>query len=112
MHFESEELGGNIACVTLVGSLDLAGAEKIDLKLTVLAKNRKHLLIDLEQVDFLASMGIRSLISAAKSLARQGGKLALIKPAPTVLKVLTTTGLESLMPIFASRDDALAQIAG
>lgn len=107
MQLLSEEIDGNVTRVVLVGALDLAGAEQIGLKLSVLAGSRKLLLIDMEGLTFLSSMGIRSLLSAAKTLARRGGKLILVKPSATVHKVLLTTGCDGLMPIASSLDEAL-----
>jgi len=111
MQLESEEIDGSVTRVRLVGAPDLAGAEEIGLKLSVLADSRRCLLIELEQFTFLSSMGIRSLLSAAKTLARRGGKLILINPTPTVQKVLLTTGCDGLMPIVPTLDEALGLLA-
>ena len=43
-------------------------------------------------VDFIASIGIRHLVLAAKALARSSCKLVLLDPNPLVTGVLITTG--------------------
>ena len=111
MQLNTEELSENVTKVILNGSLDLAGAEEIGLKMSVLAGSRKSLLVDLEALSFLSSMGIRTLLTAAKTILRRGGKLILLKPNPTVHKVLLTTGCDALMPITQELDEALRLLA-
>jgi len=111
MQLESEEITGEVTRVRLTGTMDLAGAEEIGLRLSVLAGSRKYLLVDLEGVSFLSSMGIRGLLGAAKTVLRRGGKMVLIKPNATVEKVLTATGCDGLMPIAGSDEEALGLLA-
>lgn len=108
MEIASEELTAEITLVRLSGTLDIAGADSIDLPLSVLANSRKSLLIDLAGVDFLASMGIRSLLTAARVVGRRGGRLVLLNPVPVVEKVLTSAGVDSVMPIAHGQQAALA----
>ena len=111
MHLQSEEIDGDVTRVVLVGALDFAGTEEIGLKLSVLAESRTRLVIDLEKVTFLSSMGIRSLLTAAKTIARRRGKMVLLNPSAIVQKVLQTTGCDGLMPISRSLDEAIRLLA-
>ena len=56
--------------VTLVGKLDIAGAERIELPLATAAGSRQSIVVDMMGVDFIASIGIRHLVLAAKAVAR------------------------------------------
>jgi anti-anti-sigma factor len=98
--------------VTLVGRLDILGAEKIDLPLAVVAGSRTSIVIDMGEVDFIASIGIRHLVLAAKTVARRAGKVVLLDPTPAVSEVLAISGLESLLPIARSEAEAQALLAG
>lgn len=111
MEITTEEIENGPTLVTLTGVLDIAGAERIDLQLGVLANSRGNLLVDMEGVSFLASMGIRSLLTAARIVSRRGGRMVLLKPQPTVEKVLVSTGVEEFMPIRHDRAEALAAFA-
>ncbi|MDR3523390.1 MAG: STAS domain-containing protein [Acetobacteraceae bacterium] len=111
MELQSEELANDITQVALIGALDLAGTEEIGLKLNVLAGSRKRLLMDMTGLTFLSSMGIRSLITVAKTVTRRGGKVVLLKPIAAVEKVLVTTGCDSMMPIHHDQGAALAEFA-
>jgi anti-anti-sigma factor len=66
--------------------------------------------IDMSGVTFLASIGIRHLISATKTLSRKGGKLVLINPSDIVRDVLVTHGVSDLMPIVTTESEAYALI--
>jgi anti-sigma B factor antagonist len=97
--------------VTLIGKLDIAGAEAIGLPLATVAGSRRNIIVDMTGVDFLASIGIRHLVMAAKAVARGAGKLVLLGPNPAVAEVLIVSGLEQLLPMVQSEDEARAAFA-
>jgi anti-anti-sigma factor len=67
--------------------------------------------VDLSQVGFLASIGIRTLMMAAKANRSKGGRLVLLNPGEMVRKVLTTCGADSVLTIFSELDGALSGMA-
>jgi anti-anti-sigma factor len=99
---------GQAKKVTLVGRLDIVGAEKIGLPLAAVAGSRGDVVIDMIGVDFIASIGIRHLVMAAKAVARGSGKLVLLDPNPMVTEVLMIAGLDQLLPIVRSEEEARA----
>jgi anti-anti-sigma factor len=101
---------GAIAKVALNGKLDISGAEKIALPLATLAGGKSSIVIDMSEVTFLASIGIRHLVLASKTLARRGGRLVLLNPTPLVTDVLTTSGVVELMAIARSEAEAAAAL--
>jgi anti-anti-sigma factor len=50
-------------------------------------------------VTFVASIGLRHLVSAAKAVGRRGGRLVVLNPTPAVAEVITTSGLTGLLHI-------------
>ncbi len=106
-----DELDGGITNVALRGRLDTNSAEAIDMPLSVIAGAKRAVVVDLSEVDFLASLGIRVLLTSAKAVQRKGGKLALVAPEGNVLMVLKTAGMETLIPIFPERTAAIAAVA-
>ncbi len=62
MQISTEELDGGVTRVVLDGRLDIVGAAAVDLKMNIIAGSAKKLLIDLEKVTFLGSMGLRSIV--------------------------------------------------
>ena len=71
-------LGDGLDQINIIGRLDSAGAQVLDQPLKALiAGAAQGVLIDLSQVPFLGSMGIRSLLTSAQAMRRRGGALAL-----------------------------------
>jgi anti-anti-sigma factor len=102
---------GESARVALVGRLDIQGAETVAIPLATLSGAKKNLLVDMSQVTFLASIGIRHLVSATKTLSRRGGQLILVGSQDVVREVLTTAGLASMIPMVGSETEARAMLA-
>ena len=112
MDISISDFGGAAKRVTLTGKLDIAGARKIELPLATLAGTRSNIVVDMVGVDFIASIGIRHLVMAAKAVARGSGKLVLLDPNPMVTEVLVIAGLDQLLPIVRSEDEARAAFGG
>jgi anti-anti-sigma factor len=104
-----EPLDGGITKVNLNGRLDIAGAQQIDLHFAVISGAHRKVIVDLENVSYLASMGLRTLIISAKSIGNKGGRMVLLKPNPDVEKVLTDSGTDTVIPI---KHDLEAAVAG
>jgi anti-anti-sigma factor len=102
---------GSTAHVALIGRLDIQGAEAVALPLATLSGAKQNIVIDMSKVSFLASIGIRHLVSAAKALARRGGQLVLVAPHDAVREVLTTAGLASMIAMVGNEAEARAKLA-
>lgn len=90
---------GSTATVKLVGRLDISGAEGLDRPLATLSGSKNIIVVDMAEVTFVASIGLRHLVSAAKAVRRRGGGLTLLNPTDAVAEVITTSGLTELLPI-------------
>ena len=90
---------GTAATVTMVGRLDISGAEVVALPLATLSGSKSALFVDMAGVTFIASIGLRHLVSAAKAVGRRGGRLMLLNPTAAVTEVITTSGLAGLLQI-------------
>lgn len=111
MQIETQELEQNIKLISLRGRMDMQGTEAIDLKFTALTATHKGgYLIDLSQVEFIASIGIRTLLSNAKAANMRGGKMVLLNLQPMVADVMHTAGIDQLIPIFNDQAKALAEV--
>jgi len=111
MDLQVQQLADGIDRVQLAGRLDSAGVEAIDAHLSSLTATRAaRILIDLSRVPFLASIGIRILLTNARILRQNGGRMALLTPQSLVEEVLQVTGIESIIPIFHDLDTASAAL--
>ena len=66
------------------------------------------IILNLEYLDFIASTGLRVILSTGKKLAKVGGKLALCNPNLTVNDVLKMSGFNQMFKVFESEEDALS----
>jgi len=110
MTLSTESMDGDITRVLLDGRLDIEGAAAIDLRMNVLAGSAKFLLIDLSNVSFLGSMGLRSIVVPAQAVRRRGGKVALLSPIPMVEEVLKASNMDKVLPVFHELDAAVATL--
>ena len=102
---------GSIATVKLSGKLDISGAGAVEMPLATLSGAKSGLVIDLSEVTFIASIGIRHLVAANRALARRGGRLVLLNPSDMVTDVLTTAGVTDILRIVRSEAEARAAAA-
>jgi anti-anti-sigma factor len=110
MAFSTEELSGGVTKVILDGRLDIEGAAAVDLRMNVIAGSKKAVLVDMQQVSFLGSMGLRALVAPARAIKSRGGKIVLFGPNELVEKVLKTSGVDTLIPIHHELQSALAAL--
>jgi len=107
MKVEVVQLDSNIQHVILEGRLDVDGTQAADLRLNALAASQKgNFLVDLSGVSILASIGIRLLITVARAQKGRGGVLVLCSPQPAVKKALMSAGIDHLVPLYESLDQA------
>jgi anti-anti-sigma factor len=110
MNISTEELDGGIVKVVLDGRLDIQGAAVIDLKMNIIAGSSRLVLLDLQKVEFLGSMGLRSIVVPAQAVRRRGGKFVIFAPVPMVEEVLKASSIETLIPIHHDLGSALAAL--
>lgn len=86
--------------VTLTGRLDVPGVQAIEQSfMAQTAERGKPTLVDLAEVTFCGSTGLRMLIKAAKALQPHGAKVVLLKPQPLVEQALMFVAFNQIMPI-------------
>jgi len=111
MELTATELPDGIWKFDLSGRLDVEGASDIDLKLTIAIAGQPTLaIIDLTDVDFLASLGIGTLVRTAKAARLRGGNMVLFNPQPNVAKVLASTRIDHVIPICYELAQALTLV--
>ncbi|MCT0208928.1 STAS domain-containing protein [Synechococcus sp. CS-1332] len=94
--------------VVLAGRLDMLGMEEIALKLTSLTAIKPlPVIVDLRDVSFLASIGIRSIISSARALDQKGGRMVLLLGDNELVRdTLETTGIDDVIPMISDEAEA------
>ena len=109
MDLQYSELDNNIRLIKLKGKLDITGTGEIENQFAgYCGGENARVVVDLSDVDFLASIGIRLLMLTAKSMASRGGKIVLLNPNPDVHSVLEITGIPAIIPIYSNMESAEA----
>lgn len=107
MQFQSSTLPDNVIHLTLSGRLDMPGTQAIEQSFSFATTMRpESIIVDLTDVSFISSIGIRLLMTSAKAQANRGGKIVLTAPQPLVRKVLEMAGIDQLIPLTADIDAA------
>lgn len=97
-----------ITKLVLIGSMDIKGALEVDPQFSEISKTKNKVIVDLKDVDFLASLGMRTLVSSAKSLMEKGGKLVLVNPQAGVEKAIKSARIDTIIPIASDLNAAIA----
>src|SRR5215510_333684 len=107
MEIEVIEKSDTLTHLALNGRLDLQGVQAIETQFLAYAVARKKpALVDLSGVDYLVSMGIRMLLSAAKSMRANHTELVLLNPTPQVEETLRAVRLHDVVLITHDEDQA------
>lgn len=111
MELVTDKQAGGVKRVVLNERLDLKNILDIQDDFTAFtATDASPVIIDLAGVDFIASIGMRMIISCAKANAALGGKFVLYGAQPLVREELETVGIDRLIPLFDDEKSALAAI--
>ena len=98
--------------LTLQGRLDAAGAEKVETSFaSAVSGAGRDVVVDLSGVSFVGSLGIRLLISGARTAARLGRRLVVFGVQGPVNEVFTTVSLDDIIPMLPDEAAALAHLA-
>jgi len=103
-----EDVSESFRRIALSGRLDGPGTAEIATKLAELSTaGKQRVVVDLTGITFLASIGIRAVLSSAKALQAKGGRMVLfVGGNPAVTKVLEATGIDALIPMFTDAGEA------
>ncbi|BBL70434.1 STAS domain-containing protein [Methylogaea oryzae] len=97
-HIDGEEMR-----VVLQGRLDAAWSEAVGKTLQDSLHSGCHVIaLDMSQVSFLSSAGIRVLMLLFKQLQGVGGRLRVLDPSPPVRNVLEMVGFSQLVEVSAA----------
>jgi anti-sigma B factor antagonist len=85
--------------VALVGDVDLATATVVDDELRRAGESESMVVLDLAQVSFMDSTGLRSVIAADQRLRERGGSLRIIHVPSQVNRLFDLVGISAHLTI-------------
>jgi anti-anti-sigma factor len=112
MQIDRTDLGSSLTKLKLAGRLDISGAAAAEIPIALAAKHSRSMIIDMSEVSYVASLGVRHLVMAAKTLDRGGGKLVLFAVSEPIVEVLTTMGIVEMIPLADTEAAAMDLASG
>jgi len=95
--------------LALHGELDLAGAPLLALEIErAEGRPQQILVLDMEDLEFVDSAGLRVILAAHERARERGGGLALTPGQPQVQRLLSIAGVSGHLQTIASPEAALA----
>ena len=98
--------------VRLSGELDHHAADGVRMQLDEeIARGRcRHLVVSLEDLQFMDSSGLGVILGRYKLIKQKGGLMALCHVNAPVYRLFEMSGLFKIMPIYENEDKALAEL--
>jgi anti-sigma B factor antagonist len=112
LEVSEDVLDDGVRVLRVTGDVDFDVAPELKQRIVgrVEAGDRK-LIIDLSGVGFIDSTAIGVLVAALKRLRDAGGSLMVVCNNEDVRSIFATVGLESVIPLHRSDEDAFAALA-
>lgn len=102
---------GEAIVLTVAGEVDMLSAPRLAQAIqTASAAKPGALIVDLSKVDFLASAGMTVLLTAQAEASAPTG-FAVVAQGPATSRPIKLMGIDSVLPLYSTLDDALIDIA-
>ena len=100
-----------IPVVSVKGRIDAVTAPEFEKSLSeIITSGEKTVLINLENLEYISSAGLRSILATAKRLKSENGKMLFTGLKGPVEEVFKISGFYSIFTIFESEGAALGSI--
>lgn len=101
----------DVVIVTVAGEVDVYTAPQLRSALEErLAAGQNKIVVDLQGVAFIDSTGLGVLVGQLKALRKVDGSLRIVCSDERILRLLAITGLDQILPLHDSVDDALVAV--
>jgi anti-sigma B factor antagonist len=108
-----EDAGEDLAILVVGGEVDFEVSPQLKARMMRAIKaGRRRLVLDLSDVTFIDSTAIGVIAGAVEKLDEAGGgSLAIVCMHEKVMQIFEITGLDSVITVHPSREEALAALA-
>jgi len=112
MELSADTLPEGIVRAHLNGRLDTVGVDQVETRFNAaVTAGDRDAIVDLSGVSFVSSMGVRLLISAARTQRARNRRIVLYGATPLVASTLATVALDQIVPIVGDEAAALRALA-
>ena len=102
------EVVEGVPVVTAPEEIDIANAAGLQAALLEAAgPGRAMVVVDMSRTRFCDSAGLNALVGAARQARADGGEVRLVIVGEAVARIVALTGVDRVIPIYASLEDAL-----
>jgi anti-anti-sigma factor len=106
MDIEESRTGGAVT-LALKGRLDGASSGGFETRmLAQIDAGDRNFLIDMAQLDYISSVGLRVFMLATKRLKPLGGRIVLCALQPSIKQLFDIAGFSTIFTITATREEA------
>lgn len=96
--------------LSVAGDVDLSTSVKLEAAIDeVLSKRPSIFIVDLSEVEFLASVGLR-LLTAAHEMAEIPGRFGVVADNPATRRPIQVTDLDKVFALFPTVDSAMRSL--
>ena len=92
------KINGCEAVITLAGRLDTVTAPQLDKAISEDIQDAKSLVLDLKEIEYISSAGLRVLLSTQKIMKNQG-TMKVKNVCPEIMEVFDITGFLDILTI-------------
>ena len=104
----TEERRANVLILRLMGKLDASTSKALeDTILPHIASGQDRLVVELSQLDYISSAGLRVFLLAAKRMNEAQGKMILCSLKDSVKQVFDIAGFSSFLTLAGSIEEAI-----
>ena len=100
----------DVKVAELVGDVDSNTAPEVQLKVLSLVESGSKILLDMSQVSYMSSAGLRILLSLYRQTAAKNGKLVLVGLSEELEDTMSVTGFLSFFTTSKTVEDGLAAL--
>ena len=90
---------GDKLVLALEGRLDTTTAPQLENELKVSLYDIKELTLDMENLEYLSSAGLRVLLAAQKHMQKQQGNMVIVNVNEIIMEVFEVTGFVDIITI-------------
>ena len=111
LHVDTEDRSDHVI-VTAVGEIDASTADLVaDAMSGAFTDGHKRVLLDFAGVTFIDSTGLGVLVKSHRAAEAAGSQFAVVHPTPQTRKLIHVLGLDQLLHIYDSHEQALTELA-
>lgn len=111
MEISTERVGNALIVMPSENRVDGTNARDFQVGLeAAIEETDSAVIFDAETLTYISSAGLRAILLVVKSINRRGGKFAVCSLSDPIREIFSISGFDNIIPIEATRDDALSAI--